>query len=151
MTDASPGAASAAATETRSVVMERDFPHPPEKVWRALTTPALLEDWLMKNDFEPRVGHEFAFRMEPSPAPNWDGVVLAKVLEVEKPTRLSYTWGAFDLASVVTWTLTPTADGTHVRMEHKGFGPENENARRGATAGWSKFIGQLEDLLARTE
>ncbi len=148
MTDATPGPA-AAATETRSVVMERDLPHAPEKVWRALTTPALLEDWLMKNDFEPRVGHRFAFRMDP--VPNWDGVVLAEVLEVEKPTRLSYSWGAFGLVSTVTWTLTPTPGGTHVRMEHRGFGPSNENAYRGATAGWSRFIGRLEELLARTD
>jgi uncharacterized protein YndB with AHSA1/START domain len=151
MTDATPGAASGGATETRTVVMEREMPHPPEKVWRALTTPALMEDWLMKNDFEPRVGHQFAFRMEPSPAPNWDGVVLAEVLEVDKPRRLSYTWGAFSLASTVTWILTPTATGTHVRMEHAGFGPDNENAYRGATAGWTRFIGQLEELLARTK
>ena len=149
MTDASPNAAARGATETRSVVMERDLPHPPDKVWRALTTPALLEDWLMKNDFEPRVGHKFAFRMDP--VPNWDGVVLAEVLEVDRPHRLSYTWGAFALTSTVTWTLTPTATGTHVRMEHKGFGPENENAFRGATAGWTKFLGQLTELLARTE
>jgi uncharacterized protein YndB with AHSA1/START domain len=78
-------------------------------------------------------------------------VVLAEVLEVDKPRRLSYTWGAFSLASTVTWTLTPTAGGTHVRMEHKGFGPDNENAYRGATTGWTRFIGQLEELLARTE
>jgi uncharacterized protein YndB with AHSA1/START domain len=149
MTDATHAAATGDATELRSVVMERDLPHPPEKVWRALTTPALLEDWLMKNDFEPKVGHRFAFRMDP--VPNWDGVVLAEVLEIEKPKRLSYTWGAFNLASVVTWTLTPTPTGTHVRMEHAGFPPNLENAYRGATAGWTKFLGNLETLLARPD
>jgi uncharacterized protein YndB with AHSA1/START domain len=147
MTETTPGASGA--PEVRSVIVERDFSHAPEKVWRALTTPALLEDWLMKNDFEPVVGHRFAFRMDP--VAGWDGVVLAEVLEVEKPRRLSYTWGAFNLASVVTWTLTATPGGTHVRMVHTGFGPNNENAYRGATAGWHRFVGQLQDLLARIE
>ena len=41
------------ATETLSVVVEREIPFPPEKIWRALTQPHLIEEWLMKNDFKP--------------------------------------------------------------------------------------------------
>ncbi|HWE46359.1 MAG TPA: SRPBCC domain-containing protein [Caulobacteraceae bacterium] len=134
-----------AQTETRSVVVEKVMPHPPEKVWRAITTPALMEDWLMKNDFEPRVGHEFTFRHDPTP--QWDGVVIGRVIEVEPPERLAYTWGSLGLESVVTWTLTPTPSGTHVRMEHAGFRPDQEHAYRGATAGWSRFVDNLARVL----
>src|SRR5581483_3839936 len=92
--------------ETRSVVAERDLPYPQEKIWRALTQPHLIEEWLMKNDFEPRVGHRFGFRA------NWGGVDC-RVLEVEPNKTLSYTWAAMGLESVVTWTLTPSSTGTH--------------------------------------
>jgi uncharacterized protein YndB with AHSA1/START domain len=99
---------------TRSVVIEREMPHPPEKVWRALTQSSLLKEWLMKNDFQPIVGHRFNFRAD------W-GAVDGEVLAVEPNKMLSYGWAAFGLESVVTWTLTPTSTGTHLRIGAVGL------------------------------
>ena len=133
------------ATETRSVIVEREIPHPPEKIWRALTQPHLIEEWLMKNDFKPAVGHRFNLRGE------WGGVLDCEVLEVEPNRTLSYTWAAYGLESVVTWTLTPTGTGTHLRMEHSGFRPDQQQAYQGARHGWQQFFGKLEQVLARVD
>src|ERR1700679_3006180 len=130
------------ATETLSVVVEREKPHPPEKIWRALTQPELIADWLMKNDFNPVVGHSFNFRAD------W-GAVDCQVQAVEPNKTLAYTWGAFGLESVVTWTLTPTSTGTHLRMEQAGFRPDQQQAFQGAKFGWQKFFAALEQVLAR--
>jgi len=130
---------------TRSVVIERQLSHPPEKVWRALTQGALIEEWLMKNDFKPVVGHKFTFRSQPMP--EWDGVIDAQVTEVESQARLSYTWSALGLQSIVTWTLTPASGGTRLRMEQAGFRLDQEAAYRGANYGWQRFIGNLERVL----
>jgi uncharacterized protein YndB with AHSA1/START domain len=135
--------------ETRSVVVERELPYPPEKIWRALTQPHLLEDWLMKTDFKPVVGHHFNLRRNPQPDVNI--VVDCRVLVVEPNKTLSYTWAAFDLESVVTFTLTPTSTGTHLRMEQSGFRPDQRQAYGGARAGWQKFLSGLEQVLARIE
>jgi len=136
-------------TSTRSVIVEKEFPHPPEKVWRALTESSLIEQWLMKNDFQPVTGHSFNLRMEPMP--NWNGVIDCQVLAVEHCKTLSYTWGALGMESVVMFTLTPTAGGTHVRMEHSGFRPDQEANYKGAQYGWQKFIGGLERVIAGLE
>ncbi len=135
-------------TSTRTLVIEREMPHPPEKIWRALTQSSLIEDWLMNNDFQPVVGHRFNFRS--APMPNWNGVIDCEVLVVEPNSRLSYSWGSMGLKSVVAWTLTPTKDGTHVRMEQSGFGTEAEADvyYKGASYGWQKFIGSLEHVVA---
>jgi uncharacterized protein YndB with AHSA1/START domain len=134
----------ATATETRSVVVEREIPHPPEKIWRALTQPHLIEEWLMKNDFKPAVGHDFNLRAD------W-GAVECRVMAVEPNKTLSYAWGAYGLESVVTWTLTPTSTGTHLRMEQSGFRPDQQQAYGGAKAGWPRFFANLEQVLARVE
>src|SRR5271156_7213710 len=107
---------------TRTLVIEREIPLPPEKIWRALTQGALIEEWLMKNDFPPAVGHHFSFRS--TPVPGWDGVIESEVLAIEPNSRLSYSWGTMGTTSVVTWTLTPTNAGTRVRMEQTGFRSE---------------------------
>jgi uncharacterized protein YndB with AHSA1/START domain len=133
-----------ASTETRSVIVERDVSFPPEKVWRALTRPHLIEEWLMKNDFTPVVGDRFKLSAD------W-GSVDCRVLAVEPNKTLSYTWEAFGLESVVTWTLTATSTGTHLRMEQSGFGPDQQQAYQGATFGWQKFFGALVQVLVRTE
>jgi uncharacterized protein YndB with AHSA1/START domain len=134
---------------TRSVVIERELAHPPEKVWRALTQSALIADWLMANDFAPRVGHKFNLRG--TPVPQWNGVIDCEVLIVEPEKRLSYTWGALGLESVVTFTLTPTATGTHLRMEQTGFRPDQENNYRGAQFGWRRNVANLERVVAGLE
>ena len=132
------------AAETRSVVVEREIPFPPEKVWRALTQPELIAEWLMQTDFKPVVGHRFNFSAD------W-GSVGCQVLEIEPNKTLSYTWAAMGLESVVTWTLTPTGTGTHLRMEHVGFRPDQQQAYQGAKYGWQRFFANLEQVLARVE
>lgn len=135
--------------ETRSVVVERDISHPPEKLWRALTQPHLIEEWLMKNDFAPVVGHRFNLRGD------WGGVLDCEVLEVEQNKTLAYRWDfahddpTYNLKSVVTFTLTPTPSGTHLRMEQEGFRPEQKQASGGAKVGWQQFFTKLDALLAR--
>ncbi|HEY4948817.1 MAG TPA: SRPBCC domain-containing protein [Candidatus Acidoferrales bacterium] len=130
---------------SRSLVIEREMPHPPEKIWRALTQGALIEEWLMKNDFEPVVGHQFSFRS--TPVQGWDGVINSEVLVIEPNVCLSYSWGTMGTMSVVTWTLTPTTLGTHLRMEQTGFRSEKDAAYKGATYGWTKFIGNMERVV----
>jgi uncharacterized protein YndB with AHSA1/START domain len=131
-------------TETLSVVVEREIAYPPEKIWRALTQPHLIEEWLMKNDFTPVVGHRFDFRAD------W-GSVDCQVLAVEPNKMLSYTWGAYGLESVVTWTLTRTSTGTHLRMEQSGFRPDQQQAYQGAKHGWPQFFANLEQVLTRID
>src|ERR1700683_4860968 len=121
---------------TRSVIVEKEMPHPPEKIWRALTQASLIDQWLMSNDFQPVVGHKFTLRT--APMPNWNGVIDCEVLAVEPNSRLSYSWGSMGLESVVTWTLTPGNGGTHVRMEQTGFQAEQTANYKGASYGWQK-------------
>src|SRR5262245_55571305 len=104
---------------TRSIVVERTMPHPAAKIWRALTETSLIAEWLMQNDFQAQVGHRFQFRAKP--VPGWSGVTNCEVLELDPPKRLVYTWGDGSesdskLRTLVTWTLTPVANGTLVRM-----------------------------------
>jgi uncharacterized protein YndB with AHSA1/START domain len=136
-------------TETRSVVVEREFPFPPEKIWRALTQPHLIEEWLMKNDFKPVVGHRF--NLQRNPQPDLNIVVDCHVVAVEPNKTLSYTWRALGLESVVTWTLTPTSTGTHLRMEQSGFRPDQKQAYGGAKGGWRQFFASMEQVLARMD
>jgi uncharacterized protein YndB with AHSA1/START domain len=135
--------------ETRSLVFERQMPHPPEKIWRALTQPWLIEQWLMKNDFDAKVGHRFTFRA--TPMPGWSGVVNCEVVTVEAPRVLAYSWGdgtesASGLKTVVTWTLTPRGRGTLVRMEQSGFRAEDENAHERLGGGWPHVLERLERI-----
>ena len=131
-------------TETPSVVVEREVSFPPEKIWRALTQPHLIEAWLMKTDFQPVVDHRFRFSAD------W-GSVDCQVTAVEPNKTLAYTWGAHGLESVVTWTLTPTSTGTHLRMEQSGFRPDQQQAYQGAKGGWQRFFVALEQVLARID
>jgi len=134
---------------TRSLVIERELPHPPEKIWRALTQGPLIKEWLMDNDFQPAVGHKFCFRS--TPVPNWNGVIDSEVLVVEPHKKLSYSWGTLGFESVVIWTLTPTDGGTLLRMEQTGFGPNQEANYKGASYGWKNFISNLERVVAGLE
>ena len=137
---------------TRSIVVEREMPHPPEKIWRALTQAPLMERWLMKNDFEPVVGHRFTFRAKPMP--QWNGVTDCEVLVVEPWRRLAYSWAdsgaeaAGGMKTVVTWTLTPRPGGTLVRMEQSGFRLQDEPFFKGASHGWKRMVEGLENVAA---
>jgi uncharacterized protein YndB with AHSA1/START domain len=111
------------AAETLSVVVEREVAYPPEKIWRALTEPHLIEEWLMKNDFKPVADHRFNLRGD------W-GTVDCQVRAIEPNKMLSYTWDALGLKSIVTWTLTPTSAGTHLRMEQSGFRQDQQQPTR---------------------
>ena len=130
------------ATETRSVVVEREIPFPPEKIWRALTQPHLIEEWLMKNDFKPVVDHRFNLRAD------W-GAVDCQVMAVEPNKTLSYKWAAYGLEECHHLDLTPT--GTHLRMEQSGFRPDQQQAYQGAKYGWQQFFANLEQVLARID
>jgi uncharacterized protein YndB with AHSA1/START domain len=130
------------AAETLSVVVEREVAYPPEKIWRALTEPHLIEEWLMKNDFKPVADHRFNLRGD------W-GTVDCQVRAIEPNKMLSYTWDALGLKSIVTWTLTPTSAGTHLRMEQSGFRQDQQQAYQGAKYGWQRFFATLEQVLAR--
>ena len=134
---------------TRSLVIERELPHPPEKIWRALTQGALIKEWLMDNDFQPVVGHKFNFRAPPMP--KWNGIIDSEVLVIEPNKKLSYSWGSLGLESVVVWTLVPTKSGTLVRMEQSGFRPDQEANYQGANFGWQKFIGGLERVVGELQ
>ena len=103
----------------------------------------------MKNDFKPVAGHRFNLRRDPKP--DVSVVVDCQVLEVEPNRTLSYTWAAYGLESVVTWTLTPTNTGTHLRMEQSGFRPDQEQAYRCARAAWHQFFAALGQVLARID
>ncbi|HET7715273.1 MAG TPA: SRPBCC domain-containing protein [Bauldia sp.] len=131
-------------TETRSIVVEREMPHPPEKVWRALTEPHLIAEWFMENDFQPIVNRRFRVSAE------W-GPVECQVRIVEPNKALSYTWDTKDLRSVITWTLTATSKGTRLRMEQSGFRPDQQPYHRGATQRWPQFLAALEQVLARVD
>lgn len=132
------------ATETRAVVIERDLPYPPEKIWRALTQSHLIEEWLMKTEFEPVTGHRFDLNAA------W-GAVHCEVKTVEPNETLSYSWDTKDLRSVITWTLTPTNAGTRLRMEQTGFRPDQEAYYRGASAQWPNYFAAIERIVAQLD
>jgi uncharacterized protein YndB with AHSA1/START domain len=139
-----------ASEKTRSLVFERRMPHPPEKIWRALTEPQLIEQWLMRNDFEARVGSRFTFRA--MPLPGWSGVVNCEVLTIDAPRKLAYRWGDgtesdSGLKTIVTWTLTPLDDGkTLVRMEQSGFREADMGAHKRMGGGWPHILERLEQI-----
>ncbi len=137
-----------AQSQTESISFELDLPHPPEKVWRALTDPALLAQWLL-----PAVGLELergaAFTLQAPPQPGWDGIVNCRFVEIEAQRKLSYTWGVGGMDTVVTFAITPTASGTRLSLVQSGFKPDQKQNFNGARYGWKMMGGKLADLLAR--
>ena len=133
-----------------TLVIERVMPHSPEKIWRALTQAPLIEEWLMRNDFAPVVGHRFNLRTEPMA--HWNGVVDCEVLAVEPNKRLSYAWNTSGahaeavLKTVVSFTLVPTSRGTHGTI---GFPFSGRGNYRGASYGWQKFLSGLARVVER--
>ena len=135
-------------SRTESISFEFELNHPPEKVWRALTDPALLAEWLL-----PVIGLELepgtAFTFKTQPYPGWDGVVNCRMLEIEPQRKLSYAWTVPFLDTVVTFTLTPTATGTRLSLVQSGFKPDQKRESGGARYGWKMMGAKLVDLLAR--
>ena len=134
---------------TRTLVIEKEMSHPPEKIWRALTEGPLIKQWLMDNDFQPVVGNKFQFRS--TPVPNWDGIIASEVLVIEPNKKLSFSWATMGMESVVTWTLVATGGGTLLRMEHSGFASDQDAAYKGAKYGWQMFIGNLDRVVGGLE
>jgi uncharacterized protein YndB with AHSA1/START domain len=132
-----------AKAETQSISMEFELPHPPSKIWRALTEPELLAKWLMPTDMEPVVGKNFTFKTQPMPG--WDGTLSCQVKEMELHKQLCYSWRGGGIDTVVTWSLAPTAKGgTLLRLEQSGFRPDKGEVRffEGAKMGWQYMAGQ---------
>ena len=137
-----------APAQTESIAFEFDLHHSPEKVWRALTDPVLLAEWLLPAiDFKLERGTAFTFKTQP--VGGWDGTVHCRVADVETYRKLSYHWGVGDMATVVTFTLTATASGTRLSLVQSGFKPDQKRNLGGARYGWKMMGGRLVDLLER--
>ena len=138
-----------AQSQSKSISFEFDLHHLPEKVWRALTDPVLLAEWLLPVvDLKLEPGAAFTFKTQPYPG--WDGIVNCRILEIEAQKKISYTWVVgFGLDTVVTFTLTPTPSGTHLSLVQSGFKPDQKKNFDGARYGWKMMGGKLVDLVAR--
>jgi uncharacterized protein YndB with AHSA1/START domain len=137
-----------AASQTESIEFDFDLHASPEKVWRALTDPALLAEWLLPV-VEGKLESGAAFTFKTQPYPGWDGTVNCRVLEIEAPRKIRYTWDVPFLETVVTFTLTPTESGTRLSLVQSGFKPDQKQNFGGARYGWRMMGGKLVDLLAR--
>ncbi|WP_188186746.1 SRPBCC family protein [Nonomuraea sp. SYSU D8015] len=128
------------AEDLRAIRLDQFIPHPPEKVWRALTEPELVAKWLMPNDFKAEVGHRFTFRTEPKKQVGFDGIVYCEVLELEPGKLLKISWSDRKRADwTVTWRLEPEGRGTRLFLDHEGFDPDDElqqMSRRIMGGGW---------------
>lgn len=135
--------------QTNAITFDVDLPHPPEKLWRALTDPELLEQWLLPAfGFAPTPGTAFTFKTQPYPG--WDGTVECRVIDVMPLQKLSYAWVVGEmLDTVVTFTLTPTSTGTRLHLVQSGFKPDQKQNFGGARYGWRMMGGKLIDLLGR--
>ncbi|HEX8036005.1 MAG TPA: SRPBCC domain-containing protein [Ktedonobacterales bacterium] len=125
-----------------SIIHDIFLPHPPERVWRALTDSAAISSWLMPNDFEPRLGHHFTFRTNPMPGVNFDGICHCEVTELDPPQMLAYTWIGGSLNTLVTYRLEREGNGTRLHFEHSGFDlddPVQQASYRGMS-GWREKL-----------
>lgn len=129
-----------------TITRELRFAQPPDRVWRALASREALAEWMYPNDFEPRVGHRFSFRVPASPNLPQGLVVDCEVLECEAPSTLSFTWvvGSF-LDTRVSYRLEAEGQGTRVLFEHSGF--TQPQARGGADYGWRLMHGKLAEIV----
>jgi uncharacterized protein YndB with AHSA1/START domain len=138
-------------SQTNAVTFELDLPHPPAKVWRALTEPALLAEWLLpvlNLDLKLAPGAAFTFKTDPYPG--WDGTVSCQFIEIEAERKLKYAWTVPFLDTVVTFTLTPSARGTKLSLEQSGFKPDQKQNFGGARYGWKMMGEKLLALLEKT-
>ena len=139
---------------TQTIQREILIPQPREQVWRAIANSTSLAGWMFPNDFEPRVGHHFTFRVPPNPKANFDGLIVnCEVLECEPPAQLAFSWSAGGpvVNTRVSFRLEPDGDGTRLLFEHSGFDlshPLGNQAFHGAEFGWAKMLGQLPSVVA---
>jgi uncharacterized protein YndB with AHSA1/START domain len=115
--------------ETRTITTEKDFEHPVDAVWRAMTDSEWLAVWFFPNDIRPEVGHSFTIWSRP--IERWDGEFQCKVVEVVPNEKLSFRWkgGHEELKGfghymevVVTWTIAALPDGgTHFHFVQEGI------------------------------
>jgi uncharacterized protein YndB with AHSA1/START domain len=105
----------------RNVNMEIFYPHPPQKVWRAIANQRALAAWLMDNDFEPKLGHKFQLKPQ-----GFEGTIYCEVIQIDEPKCLSYTWRGSYMSkpTIVTWSLEAVEGGTQVKLEHRGLEKE---------------------------
>ncbi len=136
---------------TGTIRREIVLAHSRDEVWRALTDSEDLAEWLLPNDFVPRVGHRFTFRTDPNPRVGFDGFVHCEVIECEPPSRLAYSWTGGGIDTRVSFRLEPEGNGTRLFFEQSGFDlsqPWGETALRGAEAGWARMLERLAHVLA---
>ena len=137
-----------APSQTQAIAFELELKHPPAKVWRALTDPELLSQWLLPAfGLELAPGAEFMFKTQAYPG--WDGTVNCRFVEIEPERKLSYAWTVPFLDTVVTFTLTPTASGTRLSLVQTGFDETQQRELGGARYGWNMMTGKLVELLER--
>lgn len=137
-----------APSQSESISFEFDLQHTPQKIWRALTDPVLLAEWLLPV-MELRLQPGAEFTLKAPPQPGWDGSVDCRFLEIEAPRKLSYTWRVGDIDTVVTFMLTPTASGTRLSLAQTGFKQDQKRNFGGARYGWKLMGARLVELLAR--
>ncbi|WP_246242167.1 SRPBCC family protein [Glutamicibacter mishrai] len=141
------------------IEVEQFFPHPPAKLWKALTTPEIMEQCLMPNNFEPRVWHKFNFQTQPIEQTNFSGLIDCAVLELEPEKLLTISWADADssnaMATTVSWTFQPEGNGTRLFLVHAGFDlddPHQAMARNIMNGGWRRHVlrrfGELLDELS---
>ncbi|RDI44741.1 SRPBCC family protein [Nocardia mexicana] len=139
-----------------SIELDHFYPHAPEKVWRALTTPELMAQWMMQPvGFEPVVGNSFRMRGTPMPNVGFSGEIRCEVIEVTAPERLSISWNDAEsdreTGWVITWRLHPEGTGTRILFTHTGFDPDDTTAqlsRKIMRGGWPGMFARLEKTLA---
>ncbi len=131
------------------------YAHPTDVVWEYLTLPEKISKWLMPNDFQLILGHDFQFRTKPKPQFNFDGIFYCKVLEIVPLKKLSYSWrggpgnGEISLDTVVVWTLVAKDNGTELQLEHNGFTNENFAIYSALNEGWFKNMKKIVESLNR--
>ena len=139
-----------APAQTESLSFDIELRHAPSKVWRALTDPELLVEWLLPVvNLKLKLERGAAFTLQAPVQPGWDGQVQCRFLEIEPLTKLSYAWVVGDLDTVVTFALTPTATGTRLSLVHTGFKQAQAKNQGGARYGWKMFAARLIDVIDR--
>lgn len=132
------------------IELESFYPYPIEHVWNALTEPAALEQWLMRNEgFKPVKGQKFRFYAKP--VMGWDGTALCEILEVDKPHRLIWSQAGNDEGKdpfLITWTLKEEGSGTRLTLLHEGFkGLRGFAVKKFMGEGWKRMFDQRIPLV----